>query len=98
PLRRPLFPYTTLFRSMGVAAAAIVLMLRNHGYPRWVKATLIFTLLIQSWLDLVSAHRLKPGHIVGFLVGLFLAVGLVRNVAKPRSEEHTSELQSRFDL
>jgi hypothetical protein len=62
---------------MGIAAAAIIVMWRNHEYPRWLKATLIVTLGFQLALDLVAAHYPKPGHVVGFVVGFILAIGLV---------------------
>src|SRR3712207_7566104 len=68
PPRSTLFPYTTLFRSLGAPAA-------------WVDADLP---------GVVPAVR-QDGHRLQLL--LLLAVGQTRVLA--RSEEHTSELQSR---
>jgi membrane associated rhomboid family serine protease len=62
---------------MGIAGAAIVVMRRNLAYPSWLKGTLVVTLGIAALLDLLNSSRLKPGHVVGFLVGLILAIALV---------------------
>src|SRR5438067_7508644 len=70
PPRSPLFPYTTLFRSM-------VMELLLMDEPRKHIAAMI------AGLDV--AYDLGEGHPL-----------LGRRM--PRSEEHTSELQSRFDL
>ena len=62
---------------MGIAAAAIIVIWRNHDRSRWLVGTLSVTLVSQLALDLVSAHYPMPGHVFGFLVGLILATGLV---------------------
>src|SRR5207249_6245442 len=89
PPRPPLFPYTTLFRSVHV-----------HRHVRQPTGTLE---LVQEVDD-----RLRPAD--GERRDDELAVALGRpadDLAEPfgrlvhclvRSEEHTSELQSRFDL
>src|SRR5437868_8166815 len=66
PPRSTLFPYTTLFRSI--------------GDPTWLLAAANLTYLISICLPSVAVWLLR------------------RNAPKMRSEEHTSELQSRFDL
>src|SRR2546429_6114723 len=67
PPRSTLFPYTTLFRSVHVRSARVVLIARGRlGYPRGVDP------------------KLEPGSLVA---GHY-----------QRSEEHTSELQSRLHL
>jgi len=86
---------------MGIAAAAIIVMWRNQERPRWLKATLIGTLVVQIALDLVSAHYPKSGHVAGLLVGLILAVGRIHvskmnkngDWIKPRRivREHTTK-------
>src|SRR5699024_12380738 len=72
-LRRPpgstLFPYTTLFRSLGVAAA------RRAAGPEGIE--------VEEQHECVGDLIVAAGEVLGGLA---------------RSEEHTSELQSRFDL
>src|SRR3712207_6930775 len=72
PPRSTLFPYTTLFRSVGDS-------------------------LVQQALGLGVAARISAKLGEGVLNGLMTArFGLAAlNVCRPRSEEHTSELQSR---
>src|SRR5207247_9524137 len=93
PLPPPLLPYTTLFRSES-----------EHGF--WVLLLLAF--------GLGAAHALTPGHgktlvaayLVGergtawhaVLLGLVTTLTHTSSVLVLRSEEHTSELQSRVDL
>jgi membrane associated rhomboid family serine protease len=65
---------------MGVAAAAIIILGRNPERPLWLKATLVITLVNAAALDLLSASRLQPGHVVGFLTGLACALVVVPKV------------------
>src|SRR3712207_7606167 len=82
PPRSTLFPYTTLFRSQGTVAG------------NWREQLLVPLAEPQSQLGLIwrglrrDKFALLGGAIV--LVTLFLALA-----APVRSEEHTSELQSR---
>src|SRR3712207_8885222 len=85
PPRSTLFPYTTLFRSYGVANMP-------GGVPRTstfalTNATLPYALQLanKGWQ---RALRENPA----LLLGLNMHDG---KVTYPRSEEHTSELQSR---
>jgi rhomboid protease GluP len=68
---------------MGVAGAAIVVMWRNPERPWWLKGTLIVTLGNALVLDLVFGSGPKLGHIVGFALGLILAIGLVPTADGP---------------
>src|SRR5206468_12209590 len=84
-----LFPYTTLFRSRG----AFQLLVFGLAFAEVMLAVAVHRRLI--WLAvplvLVASHLMH-----GMLIGLHEAShGLLR---KSRSEEHTSELQSRSDL
>src|SRR5206468_10588744 len=89
PPRSTLFPYTTLFRSLQAATAALAAAgyrasRENHHYR-----------VIQS-LELTLGKDAK-------FIRAFDAFRKKRNVssyegADERSEEHTSELQSRSDL
>src|SRR5690606_40463215 len=91
PFRRPplstLFPYTTLFRSLGV------------GEGRRVDEDQV----------VLAAVALQPGHHVALLQALLVGEAVERQVpprpvqvglrqVDDRSEEHTSELQSRENL
>src|SRR3712207_8604064 len=79
PPRSTLFPYTTLFRSHLPAACLIV----AHGasHQRWAKHPLVFDVV---YLRIgTEIHHQRAHHRV------------VVKVYGARSEEHTSELQSR---
>src|SRR5204862_7439896 len=88
PPRSTLFPYTTLFRSMGAAprfdsygrlCGAELVALENLGRPR----VDVLTTLSGIFRDLLPLQTRMLAE------AAFLAA---------RSEEHTSELQSRRDL
>src|SRR5690349_22100186 len=82
PPRSTLFPYTTLFRSS-----------QDRAQPRHRRA---FTSR-----DVAAAAQTGQGVPFGVVVHRFHGVTRVseaRAQRKPRSEEHTSELQSRRDL
>src|SRR2546421_9334172 len=84
PPRSTLFPYTTLFRS------------GEWNKTRETWATLSDGMLgAQFGRD--SAVVALGGGVVGDLAG-FVAATYLRGVPYVRSEEHTSELQSRSDL
>src|SRR5207247_8534885 len=86
PRRRPLFPYTTLFRSAAYARQRVVPEDQPFVAPRALNR------------DRAAEHRLRMrGREV---VGDLHVPRRLRIVAElvQRSEEHTSELQSRVDL
>src|SRR2546422_7251480 len=78
PPRSTLFPYTTLFRSVGPRRN--VPDLRGRFGGRWAP------------LDEHPQRSVRPA------VGRPGARARVRRLRRPRSEEHTSELQSRLHL
>src|SRR5699024_12750893 len=84
PPRPPLSPYTTLFRSTPFAVSGAYIEQYLGGYPMQT--------MLGSW----------PLLIVPIFAAIMLLLGLFfawrGHVARTRSEEHTSELQSRFDL
>src|SRR5699024_12793984 len=91
-LRSTLFPYTTLFRSYPVAVA----LFGDSALFYAAILALPFNLLSYSLGPLLLAgaarfrwKQLFAPCVVASVIGLVLAL---------RSEEHTSELQSRFDL
>src|SRR5699024_12805020 len=82
----PLFPYTTLFRSIdpqhkvSTSSALIAVM----------AAVIVVSVPVVGWLCDRSRPRWGRRR-TWALAGMIVAT-------VPRSEEHTSELQSRFDL
>jgi membrane associated rhomboid family serine protease len=72
---------------MGVAASAIVVLWRKHDTPRWLIVAVVVTLVIAAALDLVFASRVKPGHVVGFFVGLIFAVVFVPKTMMNRQQQ-----------
>src|SRR5690606_41329357 len=81
PLLSTLFPYTTLFRSAGIAGGLWISWLGG--------VRLDFFLFQLTFFFLVAISAGGTGSITGVLMGTALVV---------RSEEHTSELQSRENL
>jgi rhomboid protease GluP len=67
---------------MGVGGAAIVVIRRNLAHPPWFKSALVVSLGFTAGLDLFFSASLKPGHVVGFLVGLVIAIGLMPGKAE----------------
>src|SRR5256885_12394562 len=90
PPRSTLFPYTTLFRSRPGVAAYVGLML----------------LVLQVGLGAVTVKLSLPpwtvilhlGTAMLLLATLIVAAKPTPGAARPRSEEHTSELQSPCNL
>src|SRR2546422_6186882 len=86
PPRSTLFPYTTLFRSIdsnvSTVLTAFILYLVGTGPVQGFAITLI----IGITASMVTAV---------YVVRTFYMIWLAR---RPRSEEHTSELQSRLHL
>src|SRR5699024_12747251 len=84
PLRPTLFPYTTLFRS---PATPVPARLSCAGRCKWVGA---------SGPGRASVPRAQQWWDQGGAMALAVQAG--HGSALVRSEEHTSELQSRFDI
>src|SRR5207253_3363094 len=88
PPRHTLFPYTTLFRSLGAYALGLRNLLLTTGDPHQLGDYMDVTTV--SDVDSIGltnmVHRLNQGIDVG-----------EKSIGK-RSEEHTSELQSRGHL
>src|SRR2546430_16336096 len=94
PPRSTLFPYTTLFRSgfggEKVARAPVREFVLSGGYRDAQLA-----LDLRAALEVIRIHRLfKPERIV--LLHQVAEADCLRR--SPRSEEHTSELQSQSNL
>src|SRR5699024_12586199 len=92
--RSPLFPYTTLFRS-GDAARV-----RPERFTSWAGETASWRESYPVGYTAPSESALMPQEVIrriGEIAGpeAVYAAGVGQH---QRSEEHTSELQSRFDL
>src|SRR5206468_10238578 len=89
PPRATLFPYTTLFRSVGNPAffTALESTIKSVPLDQW-----------KAYLRWHFLHDQADALPVAFGDENFNFYGKVLGGAKQRSEEHTSELQSRSDL
>src|SRR5207249_8348651 len=94
PPRSTPFPYTTLFRSPHRAVVAAAREQPSIGTDGHLHHRLFR--LGKDSRRRTCFHRPHPHRLVEAAAGEPTAVGTERN--GPRSEEHTSELQSRFDL
>src|SRR5438094_1907872 len=82
PPRSTLFPYTTLFRSLYRVRWQIELAFKR----------------LKSILRLDRLPAKSPGLAQAWIAAHLLIALLVEDTAGGRSEEHTSELQSPYDL
>src|SRR5207249_11216160 len=87
PPRSTLFPYTTLFRSLH----------RDHARAL-LGGHVLGDRLEDDRLDIAREHLLEHRLRLGLVEVVPVARGRAEPLARERSEEHTSELQSRFDL
>src|SRR5207247_9271783 len=93
PPRSTLFPYTTLFRSLLFLGAAAT------AHAEWTIASAESQ---AGSAGIVHRHVLLEnaadgGHVT-FELAIFSAKSCALRIIDNRSEEHTSELQSRVDL
>src|SRR5699024_12263306 len=99
PLRPTLFPYTTLFRSSlpscGCPSLSFPFPVSGPAFPEdvslfflWDFSSLLFSISVLICAASVTEANLNRS-----------TIRLIRGASSSlRSEEHTSELQSRFDL
>src|SRR5699024_12413218 len=86
-----LFPYTTLFRSNGNMIGGIA----PSGHEVQLVEEECYFFKMSKYADrLVQYYDEHPE----FIEPASRKQEMLNNFIKPRSEEHTSELQSRFDL
>src|SRR5207249_8143172 len=95
-IRTNLFPYTTLFRTeIALRLLDHYLVEREVGEIAQISSAVLESFLTSRPRTTVRSYN----HLVGVLRRLFhWLVAQQRLTHSPRSEEHTSELQSRFDL
>src|SRR5690606_41994299 len=89
PPPSPLFPYTTLFRSLGKPATAVILPRDGGRTPPSRPSLAVAGTSARLAHDLQARDRASQRD---------LGPGEVDVRRPPRSEEHTSELQSRENL
>src|SRR5690606_41758760 len=94
PPRSPLFPYTTLFRSIIAKRRAALVGL--HDMFREIRARKFYWALVQG--DWVNDRQHIRFPLLRWLTESGERRVKVDPAGKPRSEEHTSELQSRENL
>src|SRR5699024_12620965 len=87
PPRSPLCPYTTLFRSRSASSTAAVA----------VAVVVAGMIRLHPAAEAMAAGGTRP-HPLPAVAGVELRRPHPEAEFHPRSEEHTSELQSRFDL
>lgn len=68
--------------ALGVAAFGLVLYFKGTVVSKWFAAILCFTIIPALVLDLIYAGYPKPGHAVGFLIGLVAGVMYCRRTNK----------------
>src|SRR5205823_13771039 len=85
PPRSTLFPYTTLFRSIGVRVASALVLLLTAFRLAWPA----FAYSIDDDREAERTYSFVLTYVVYVCCWIALALGLLA-----RSEEHTSELQS----
>src|SRR5699024_12817679 len=94
PPRSTLFPYTTLFRSWNLALSGAALEAVAMGSTRiWDTKSRTMGLNFTADYPPTGIHNWNQ-----FGSQLSKTKNRVLDVMNARSEEHTSELQSRFDL
>jgi len=67
---------------LGIAAFGLALFLRGVIPSKWFVTILCFTLIPAFALDFIYAGYPKPGHIVGFLIGLIAGVAYCNRANK----------------
>lgn len=61
----------------GFIAVSLLVIVRGHHLHRWFKASVIIISVLLLALDFLSVHYPKPGHMIGFAVGLLLSLSMV---------------------
>src|SRR5699024_11358368 len=97
-LTTPTFPYTTLFRSIetpkgGLLTIGIIgaLWSASNGVNAFIKSA-NSAYGVEETRSFIVVRAMALGLTIGLIIALGVAITL-----PIRSEEHTSELQSRFD-
>src|SRR5206468_11359469 len=97
PPRSTLFPYTTLFRSIAIGMPAVAVFV-PPAMALIPAAFACFAQFMTRTIRLPAVPAVMFHGFVEFVVRLDNAPLAAAVVIRQRSEEHTSELQSRSDL
>src|SRR5699024_11545414 len=89
PPSSTIFPYTTLFRSPPIQNLAFLQHYNWDGHKRTLESQALVPIITREEMDSSILEVMEKLQKDSTYKNLFL---------KARSEEHTSELQSRFDL
>src|SRR5207248_11762339 len=92
PPSSPLFPYTTLFRSLSLFIGGVTAVIMELAEPR-VRAAV----WEHTTFRLDPIRRLRRTGLTA-MVTIYGARSTAEAMIARRSEEHTSELQSPYDL
>src|SRR3712207_9587480 len=92
PPRSTLFPYTTLFRSTPLVSPALF---RNRTSNLGLVTQTVQWLVMQGSFFVISVFLQQERGYSAVQTGLMLVPATVGILLSSRSEEHTSELQSR---
>src|SRR2546429_8663023 len=101
PPRSTLFPYTTLFRSHGVVLLETFVDPQRHRGTVYRAANWIYVGNTRGFRRTRVGYTATPASPKMVFLKLLRADArrlLCRTILSPRSEEHTSELQSRLHL
>src|SRR5207249_11424120 len=91
PPTSTLFPYTTLFRSTGMGFVLVQHLDPDHESAL---AQILARVTSMPVREVANDLRIAPNHV--YIIPPNTDMAIAQGVL--RSEEHTSELQSRFDL
>jgi rhomboid protease GluP len=62
---------------MSLTAFSLVLARKGYPYHKWIKRTVVFTIIANLALDLLFAGYPKPGKIIGFAAGWLIGLALI---------------------
>src|SRR5207249_10718782 len=92
------FPYTTLFRSQLDVVPADAVAFQAAAKAARLKFSKPKTVFLVDGDDRVGAFAQLLSRLGAAGINVTAATGVRSGIGRYRSEEHTSELQSRFDL
>jgi len=67
---------------MGISALGIILIQQKVDVSKGLKLSLLFAIVPALLLDLIFSHYPKPGHLLGFGVGLLISLHYLKTIKK----------------
>src|SRR3546814_10739288 len=89
-----LFPYTTLFRSLGFRGFPVIAFQKSRSSCNWFSSVPLVTRVIAFQKSRSSCNCGAPGGQGCCVIAFQKSRSSCNSIARCRSEEHTSELQS----